>query len=669
MKNTKLTKILATAATLALIVLSIFVIAGAEGEELSVKINARNVSYGETVKILFAVDDTNAGDNEVELLYYLEDPIENPAAQGYLASAYDKGYTDKNGTDDTADDVTYPAFFTAGFPAKNIGDAVYARAHIVGTDIYSEVERYSVVEYLLERLYVDRADGDKAELYKYLLGYGAYAQKVILNGNDTDADDVEKFVDELVLVGIPGGTLDGKYAQGTYFVGDTITPYIEGAAGLNVTVFDLTTGEGTTTLVANGASVTVEGFTMITASDVAPEEPEAAYKPDLSDTAGKETFEGDLGSVIGFSTYVPNGTIGVVDGAPYGESSKIYSMNVTTSGATNEANFKALNIPTGATHVFVESDIMIDADGAYNIEIQMRGSGDSGYPKFYFAVTSEGTVELRDTNYNKIAEIAEVGEWFRFTYTYEKQDDGTYASKVYVNEQEVEGSSAIVGTCAVSVLNRVRFMSHSAFVGSVNFDNTKVSIYIPPYVPDFSDTEGRETYEDGNAVDSFRFDNNPASGSGAITDGAPYGVASKVYGFTYNAGHEVNFRSNGVFVGTDKAVFETDMLIASTADSIIKLEFRGSGNGLTVLITTDANGVVTVKDSAGNAIATITTGEEWFRFKAECSGSTVTFYINDVQLGALPISIEGKTVNRLRFYADKGAGTIYFDNTKAIFVQ
>ena len=240
MKNSKLIKILCTVVSLVLIVLAIGVIAGAEGsEELSVKINARNVSYGDLVKVLFAVDDTNAGGNEVEVFYYLEDPTVNPDAEAFTGVKYSKGYTDKNGTeDDTSDDVNYPAFYTAGFPAKEIGKYVYAIAHIKGTEIYSEIERYSVVEYLLERLYVENATGDKQVLYETLLKYGAYAQKVILNGNDDPDDNVTQFVTDYVLVAISGGTLDGKYSQGTYFVGDPIRPQADGVSAWKVTTYD-----------------------------------------------------------------------------------------------------------------------------------------------------------------------------------------------------------------------------------------------------------------------------------------------------------------------------------------------------------------------------------------------------------------------------------------------
>ena len=56
MKNSKITKIFAIMAALIVLVCALGIAASAEGEELSVKINARNVSYGDLVKVLFAVD-------------------------------------------------------------------------------------------------------------------------------------------------------------------------------------------------------------------------------------------------------------------------------------------------------------------------------------------------------------------------------------------------------------------------------------------------------------------------------------------------------------------------------------------------------------------------------------------------------------------------------------
>ena len=235
--------------------------AGAE-EELSVEITKKNIAYGDTVKVLFAVDDTNAGGNEVEILYYLEDPQANPDAKAYKGAEYEEGYTEGG--------VTYPAFYTAAFPAKNIGDQVYAQAHIVGTDVYSEIVRYSVAEYLNKRLYVDTESITESQkgLYETLLTYGAYAQKVLLNEDNDPYNDVTQFVDEMVYVSIEGGTLDGKYSSGVYFVGDEITPYAEGAVMWTVSYTDADGNSGYAS-VGNNSQYTVAGRSFISLNNSA----------------------------------------------------------------------------------------------------------------------------------------------------------------------------------------------------------------------------------------------------------------------------------------------------------------------------------------------------------------------------------------------------------------
>ena len=258
MKNKKAIKLTLLALSLVLIIgigAAVGIFASAEGEELSVEINARNISYGDVIKVLFAVDDTNAGGKDVEILYYLDDPQSNPDAKAYKGTPYEKGYTE--------DGVTYPAFFTAAFPAKDIASQVYAQAHIVDTDVYSEIVRYSVVEYLNKRLYVDDISDNQKGLYESLLTYGAFAQKVLLNEDDDPYNDVTQFVDEMVYVSIEGGTLDGKYSTGVYYPGDKIIPHTDGAVAWNVNYTDKDGNTGFAS-VGNGTEYSVMGTSFIT---------------------------------------------------------------------------------------------------------------------------------------------------------------------------------------------------------------------------------------------------------------------------------------------------------------------------------------------------------------------------------------------------------------------
>lgn len=262
MKTSRNFKILVLALSLVLIIGAVLMISASADEALTVSITKKNISYGDVVKVLFAVDDTKAGDNEVEVLYYLDDPQANPDAKAYKGEEYEEGYTEGG--------VTYPAFFTAAFPAKDIGAQVYAQAHIVGTDVYSEIVRYSVVEYCNKRLYVDTDSITEAQkgLYETLLTYGAYAQKVLLNEDNDPYNDVTQFVDEMVYVSIEGGTLDGKYSTGVYFVGDKVTPFAEGAVMWTASYTDADGNSGYAT-VGNNSQYTVAGRSFISLNNSA----------------------------------------------------------------------------------------------------------------------------------------------------------------------------------------------------------------------------------------------------------------------------------------------------------------------------------------------------------------------------------------------------------------
>ena len=672
MKTQKALKILILAFTAAVLAIGFCFAASAteEASELSVSIIKKNVSYSDYVKVLFAVDDTNAGGNEIELLYYFEDPTVNPNAEVKYGAVYDRGYTDDNGNN-------FPAFYSAGFPAKEIGNKVYARAHIVGTDVYSEVVRYSVVEYLLERLYVDKATGDKKALYEDLLSYGASAQKVLINGNSDPADDITKFITDYVLVGIEGGTLDGKYDQGIYFVGDTVTPYRDGALGWNVATYDLATDTPATKAVANGAEIAVEGFTVITESE--------NYTPDLTDTANRLLWN-EASTVAEYKSagyidyWMGSGApLAIVDGAPYGEASKVLQFSTVENANNQDQLFLRNNVAYANSTVFAfEADFLVNNTAASSYEIRFMNkdlaSADRTAYTLYLSVGTDGTGGISGSGFNKVSAPDVAGNWFRLRAEYHDVSDTQFKIMVYFNGKLLATSDPITkakGTDhASAVLNQILLAATKASVGDMYIDNVKLIHEAPAFAPDFTADATVETYEDDDALNTFRFDNN---GTGAVTDGAPYGTASKVYGFTCEAGKETNFRvTNGtpVYNGTDTFVYESDVMIETASAMLIKVEFRGASLGLTMRLTTDSTGAVYLKDNSGATITPIVPGAEWFRLRIEAKGSTVNFFINDIQVGeSQSITINGETVNRLRFYVDQGSGNLYFDNTKVLFVS
>ena len=213
--NKKTVKILALVLSIcALIACAIGIGVSAETEEPTLEILSKNMSYGSNFKLAFAVNtDGVAEDQTVEVLLYAEDPATNPDTAVYKAELA------KN----TKYEGTYPVYFSYGIPAKDLTAYVWAQAHIVGTETYGEVYRYSAVEYFCERLYTETADVTEAQakLYNTCLTYCADAQAVL-------ATDSPAFGD-VNYVYVENGTLDGVNYSALLADGASFTPVYSGA--------------------------------------------------------------------------------------------------------------------------------------------------------------------------------------------------------------------------------------------------------------------------------------------------------------------------------------------------------------------------------------------------------------------------------------------------------
>ena len=198
MKTKSFTKIFAAVFALVLLVGACFALCVSAEDTTTLEIKAKNVNIGSEYTVMFAAEssDDNA---EIELLYYLEDPSLNADATAYKAVK--------------AESAAYAhAFYTHGVPVQDIADEIWAKAHIVDTEVYSDVVKYSVAEYIFARLYkhdiinateekdlvekaflesfVEFASNAQAHLEKESETlaknyYYAYVQDGVLNGGDS----------------------------------------------------------------------------------------------------------------------------------------------------------------------------------------------------------------------------------------------------------------------------------------------------------------------------------------------------------------------------------------------------------------------------------------------------------------------------------------------------
>ena len=182
MKNTKFTKIAILALSVALLIgAAIGFSVNAEDAEPQYEIIARNVVYGETVPVVYAVNAEvgSADAANVKVAYY------------YKKDGKD---TWRNATAlDTSDPVNvyngYITFATDGVVPKKLGDVICATVYTgeAPADDATWVE-YSAAEYFYNRLYEDgfvnmeEADGkdyQKKLLYEAQLEYSTRAQLVL----------------------------------------------------------------------------------------------------------------------------------------------------------------------------------------------------------------------------------------------------------------------------------------------------------------------------------------------------------------------------------------------------------------------------------------------------------------------------------------------------------
>ena len=251
--NKKSVKILALVLSIAALLALAVGFSVSAAEEPTLDILSKNMSYGSNFKVAFAVDNTGVAEGqELEVLLYAEDPAKNPETAVYKATL----------AENTKYEGTYPVYFSYGIPAKDLTAYVWAQAHIVGTETYGKVYRYSAVEYFYERLYTETSSVSDAQkkLYNTVLTYCADAQAVLSYTSPAIGDVNYVYVD--------GGTVDGINYSALLSDDATFTPNYSGTVedGKRL-VWEVTSkgqdGSENVGAAFNGNAVTVKGDVVI----------------------------------------------------------------------------------------------------------------------------------------------------------------------------------------------------------------------------------------------------------------------------------------------------------------------------------------------------------------------------------------------------------------------
>ena len=181
----------------------------ANSTDESVEIVYNNVSYGETLKLMYAVKAPEGASVKV-VLCDSEGTVIGETTQG------------ANQTINGQECLVFTS--NDGVAVQSIGTVVYAKAVLLDDEgnavSESRVQRYSVLEYLYKRILVDaKVEGkvteDQLGMYNALIKFGADAEIVLTNTAEADR------ISNKVYVRVTDGTIDGTNFAGIYKKGET----------------------------------------------------------------------------------------------------------------------------------------------------------------------------------------------------------------------------------------------------------------------------------------------------------------------------------------------------------------------------------------------------------------------------------------------------------------
>ena len=221
MKKISFTKILTVVLVCAALIGAVVGINASAADEKSVEIVSNNVWYGDTLRLAYAVK----SDADVEVTVYLDEACKVEWCKA----------TEAEDTV-TINGVECKKFYSnKGVPVQNMNTYLYAKAvNLENGD--EDVQRYSVLEYLYERLNVSKNVSESQEkLYNAQLAYAKAAEKVLYEDSDeVERPDYTNPVEGYNYVRVNNVTIDGVYSAGVYandstpFEGGKMTYYIDG---------------------------------------------------------------------------------------------------------------------------------------------------------------------------------------------------------------------------------------------------------------------------------------------------------------------------------------------------------------------------------------------------------------------------------------------------------
>ena len=488
MKNSKFSKIGLCAVALALLLAAFVGISvHAENTPEAPQIVSKNVSYEGALHLYYAIPATNSvtADNTV-VNVYKSNPDTDASAE--LVGTY-------HGVEKYIKvlDGNFIEVRTGGIPAKDIANYVYAQP--VSNGVAGKVIRYSVVEYLYERLYVaNNTTPLQEKLYNSTLQYGIDAQaaldtKALANGTVTPIADYK-------YVYAKGATID-EYGNnsGLYLEGESLT--------LSCTAEGILEGWNLKTLDENGEfaestqtsnTLTVNATTIISPDIFVRENKGETFDKAFKDSAYENVFLPDAANYkYSDAIYANKGTsaehaqvmFGVV-ADPTDSTNRV--LRLTKDSSTNTGYAPNLYVTAPTTTDF--DTVVFDADFYFDyydkttnkwnkiIELHLKNGSDDAL-NLHIAPLGENETDIavrvvsHGIGYKSAIGVAAENNWINLRVEYQIVDaaTSTVQIRIYVNDTllhtvDQEGATALT-------VDKAQMYTYSNFFGEFFIDNVE----------------------------------------------------------------------------------------------------------------------------------------------------------------------------------------------------
>ncbi len=198
------------------VILSVFAIgASAEGDAPVLKIEAANLSFEDSVYIVYAVSHEGVAAEDVQMLFWTEP--QDSYTKGSENAVRTPYKTNEDILGKTCALLKYNDLY-----AKNMTDDIYAVAYaeVDGEEYFSEPIKYSILQYAYNKLGktgTASENEDFKEMLVNMLAYGASAQKTFEYKTDRLADS------DFYQVKVEGGTLSDGFTKGLFLEGEYVS--------------------------------------------------------------------------------------------------------------------------------------------------------------------------------------------------------------------------------------------------------------------------------------------------------------------------------------------------------------------------------------------------------------------------------------------------------------